>query len=825
MNKIFLSTIICIIFLTGSLSAGLFDYTGTSWSTTGANADPWGIASNGTHVFISDKTDKEIYVYDIDGTYITSWDTSADGVTQGTGVGIDQSGDFIYLSDRDSDYIYKYQPDGTFVLKWNVNDGEGFVTGAGVTSNGTHVFGYDYSATDVFVWSNTGVYQGSWDVLLTGGTRALTTDGEFIWLASHSNDLFYEYYINGTYRSITYPMDHGDTSTAGLGMDDVNFYVQDGTTIYLYESIVEIEENITITLISPSNDSSLSEIETNFIVNQTSNIFDFKNTTYQVWFANGTLFNSSTISISGSWNLTNISIDSFILENYLWNSFSCVGDGNGTNCSYASNNFSFIVGSTINTETFDPFVFETELTSFEINLNLVSGAVLYDQDLIYNGTTYQGTKTDLESDQYSLSLDLGIPVLNGALSENRTFFWSITFQRSDGSFFFQNLTMNQQNVSRISMTTCSSGNMALNFTAWDEENVETKLQPFDFFGTFFYWLGDGSVYKNISVTNLSINSTKFCISDPTKTFYSNAQIQYEKTGFVKRSYFLINASLTNNTNHIKLVLLNSSASTSFIIDVTDENQLPVPNVYINIQRFYPGLGIYQTVEMGKTDSGGSTVGHFEAETEDYIVTISENNTVLFQSEAQKIFCRNTPCTLTFQIGSVLTTQWLPFGDVNGLVWSLNFSESTKLWTYTFIDTTGAAQSGRLHVYKDKPTSRLTICNSTVSSSAGTITCNVSGQTGTIYAAAYITQSPEILLYLKSAIIESLNDIFGLEGLFLSSFILLVLAMAGLWNPVVGIFLVSVGMIMMSFIGLASFGSVALWSIIFIGLIIAWGMKT
>lgn len=588
-----------------------------------------------------------------------------------------------------------------------------------------------------------------------------------------------------------------------------------------------------VTLISPLNNSVLSTLEENFVVNYSApSGVNLTNATYYIWFENGTIFNNSVVvEISGQSNQTNVSIDSFVFEDYVWNVLLWFDNSSGSFSTWDDQNFTFIVGATIDTESYDTFVYETELINFQINISLLPGSTLFDQDLIYNGTFYTGTQTNLGSDDYTLSLNLDVPLLNsGITSENRSFLWAITFERDDGSFFFQNLSLNQQNISYINLTNCGAPGATdhtLNFTAWEEEDVNTRLSPFDFFGTFEYWLGSGNVKKNISVSQTNVTETNFCLDSNTEnlTYHSNANIQYEKDSYVKRSYFLINASLTNTTNNIKLVLLNSSISTSFIIDVIDEDQLPVPNVYLNIQRYYPGLGIYQTVEMGKTDIGGSTVGHFEAETEDYKIIISSNNTVLFQSEAQKIFCRDTPCTLTFQIGSIATTEWIPFGDINGLVWSLNFSNSTQLWTYTFIDTTGAAQSGRLHVYKDNPTSQFTICNSTVSSSAGTITCNVTGQTGTIYAAAYITQSPEILVYLKSAIIGSLKDVFGFEGLFLSSFILLILAMAGLWNPVVGIFLVTIGMIMMSFIGLASFGSVTLWAIIFIGLIIAWGMKT
>lgn len=586
-----------------------------------------------------------------------------------------------------------------------------------------------------------------------------------------------------------------------------------------------------VTLISPTNQTTLTSIGANFtsnfsITGANNYNYTWRNATFSIWFSNGTLFNSTTIDLPQV-NQTSytIFIDDFILENYIWDVSSYYGNSTFTNYTSSSNgNFTFIVGATVDSESYEAFVYETQLSNFELNISLLEGATLYDQRLIYNGTSYSGTKTIIGTDKYSLKRTLNIPTIE-TTSENRSFFWAITFQRSDGSFFSQNFSSDQQNVSQILLTSCTSGNIALNFSAWNEEN-NTRIENFDFYGTFNYWIGDGSVYKNISFTNMSVNVSQFCISNVALSFYTNAQIQYEKDGFVKRSYYLTNASLSATTRNIKLFLLDSSASTSFIIDIIDQNQIPVSNVYLMIQRFYPGLGTFETVEMGKTDTQGSTVGHFEAETEDYKLIIFTANEVLFESGIQKVFCRDSPCTLTFQIGSTNLTSWENFGNITNLVWSLEYNEDNNLWTYTYVDTSGIAQSGRLFVYKEGGVGKTSICNTTSSTTASTITCNVSSQTGTVYAGAYIDLGDgEELVYLKSAIIDSLKNTFGNEGLFLAVFILMILAFAGLWNPAVGVVLVVFGVVIMSFIGLASFGAVTIWALVFIALIILWELKS
>lgn len=591
---------------------------------------------------------------------------------------------------------------------------------------------------------------------------------------------------------------------------------------------------ITINLTSPINNSVHSATGINFSAqyNVTSEL-NWTNSTIYIWNENGSIFNNTlTISITGTDNETNEFIDDFTLGSYFYGVYACNSNVTLVNCSYSDTNVSFTIGANLIASSYDTARYETERAAFQGNISLISGATLYDQGIYYNGSFHEGTKTLIAGDNYTINVAIDIPLLNdGQFSENKSFSWALIFEKEDGSFFYQNLTGGTQNITYINLTDCPSPggftNHSLNFTAWDETDINVQLQPYDFFGTMEYWLGSGDVQKNISISATNITAQQFCISPQDETFLSDSQIQYEKDDYVKRSYYLTNASLTNTTNSIKLVLLNETLSTSFIIDVIDENQIPVPDVYINIQRYYPGLGIFATTEMGLTDTQGSTIGHFEAETEDYKITIYNGTEVLFQSGVQKVFCRDTPCTLTFQIGSTPVTQWANFGNLTNLIWSLDYNSSSETWTYTYVDISGLSVTGRLDVYyQDPQDDKTSICDTSSSSTAATITCDITGYNGTIYAAAYISHNnQELLIYLDSVIKGTLKNIFGVEGLFLSILILLVLACAGLWNPAVGIILVVIGFVMLNFIGLAAFGAIAIWSVILIGLILLWLLKS
>ncbi len=404
---------------------------------------------------------------------------------------------------------------------------------------------------------------------------------------------------------------------------------------------------------------------------------------------------------------------------------------------------------------------------------------------------------------------------------NVSFYWSFNYggEIINSSIFYQN-------VSEILMGFCGGSlvTQTLNFTAYNEEDL-IRIKPYDFYGTFEYWTGDGSVTKNFSVSNASVDEVTICLNI-NNTFYSDVKIQYENDSFVKRSYYLVNESLTNSSQDIKLFLLNKSQSTSFIIEVTDEVQFAIPGIYIYIQRYYPGTNQYETVEMALTDGSGSTIGHFEAETEDYRIIFEQDGVIIFQSGTQKIFCRETPCTLTFQTEAGAGITWDDFGVIDLFSWTLDYAEGTEVWTLTYTDTSGSIGYGRLHVYYEDPVAgKITICNETSVLLADTITCDVTGNNGTIYAAAYLSRSPEILVYLRSIVISALKTIFSFEGLFLMMFVLLVLGLAGLWNPAVGIILTVGGIIIFNVMGIASFGAVTIWGLVIIGLILLWELKT
>ncbi|MFW5889069.1 MAG: LamG domain-containing protein [Bacillota bacterium] len=655
-----------------------------------------------------------------------------------------------------------------------------------------------------------------------GGDKILSTNA--IITAEDDKYLGSRYSGGNTLHSFDGIMDEVGIWNRSLTNSEVLELYNDGDALgYVLSS-----ELININLEIPEDETTLSDIGTNFTVlgnNISSQGYNWTNVTYRVWKDNER-FNFTTVDFADleTFNET-LFIDSFTLGDYEWNALACYGNSTFSNCTTADNNYTYFVGTSETFTNYENNTYETQYELFETNVSILASANLYDVQLYYNGTHYDANYDNLGSGNYRLYKGIDIPLIESS-SENMTFKFKLTYEKSDGSFVFQNLTEYTQEVLKIEMGECAGSltTKTLNFNMYDEENL-TQIKNWDFYGTFEYWLGSGTVRQNFSMSDVGINETYVCINPDNLPYYSDAQIQYEKDNYVKRSYYLLNNSLDNETEDIELISLLNFAATSFVVKILDAVQLPIDSAYVSIQRYYPGTGTYKTVSMGLTDDSGKFPSSFEEETEDYKIIVNKNNEILYASDGRKVYCETTPCSITYQISGGDVYNWNDFGNLSNFQWSLEYNNDTKIWTYTYIDTSGSTHHGRLWVYYTNEGETITICNKTDTSSAATLTCNVTGYNGEIYAQAFVSRSPEVTITIKTSLNKLMKDIMGKEGLFLAMFVLLMVGLAGLWNPAVGIILEIAGIVIINMMGLASFGAVTVWGIIIIGCLILWGLKT
>lgn len=480
-------------------------------------------------------------------------------------------------------------------------------------------------------------------------------------------------------------------------------------------------------------------------------------------------------------------------------------------------------------QTYNASTYETNTEGFSLNISYDSSYyTAISANLIYNGTSYPATISGV-GNNVTLSKSLTINAINTE-SENKSFYWQLNLFNGTGLEQY-NTSLTNQTINRFHLELCNATYpiKAVNFTAYREDNL-TRVRPFSLFATLNYWLGDGTLYRNLSINNGSLAEQTLCIKPEDKSFYLNGLVQYgtDNSSYLTRDYYFANTLVNNITTNISLYLLEPAEATTFILQVQDINQLPMNNTYIKVQRYYPATDSYETVQIAKTGSDGKTVGFYETETVYYRhIILSENGTVLLTTERQKIFGETVPYKIIFTIGEGVTYPWSVFENKTGLTYGLSYNKTSKLVTYSYADSSTGFTSARLFVVKNRyNTVDLSVCNQTSSLTSAVITCNLSSYSdGSFTAKGYVTRSgSESVIEIIVFDIESAKDVFGKEGLFLAFFIILCAGMLFLWHPVVGIWAVTISVVFVNLIKLASFPAVFVFSLISIAIIVSVVLK-
>lgn len=615
------------------------------------------------------------------------------------------------------------------------------------------------------------------------------------------------------------------SNTPLMDLDQIVWWDKELTAtevLSLNNSILDGGISISIILDSPTDGSTTSS--TTISLNATFNItgtnfnYTWRNATFYNW--NDTaVYNQSLVYLSGNNTQNTTTISGLVIGDYNWNVYGCYANNTYSNCTWANNNFSLSFRPfEIDSQQYVNNVYETDYQRFNLTITTIPEILSVNSKLNYNGTLYSGN-TSCSLGTCNIFSEIDIPLISST-NMNKSFFWEITVYDGTTSYIFNTSNEYQeQNISRIYLEECNTTytTKAINFTSYIESNL-SQINPFKVSGTFNFWLGQGSIYRNISFDKSSTQNLSICISPIDKTFYSNAQLDYSFTNenitYVPRNYYFDNATLNNVTQEIPLYLLNAEDSTTFIIKVQDQKLSAVDDALVYIQRYYPSDGTFKTVQIAKTDSNGETIGFYETETVDYRHIIIKNGEILLQTTQQKVVGKEVPYTLTFTTGEALGYPWNSF-EKNGNVYSsLTFNETNKVVTFTYIDTSGLTSLARLVVFKESMTNstNLTICDSTSTQSSATITCNLSTYSGNFIAYGYIESD---ITDLINIIITGAKEIFDREGLLLGVFIIMVSGFAFMWNPSAGIVAINAALIFTNIIGFISvspifiFGSIAI----------------
>jgi len=643
------------------------------------------------------------------------------------------------------------------------------------------------------IWTTTGVVPDAVPDLPLGSVQVVVGGASEAWFNASWIGEGIEL-INGTQYGIGL-----DGNTGGTVCRDVTGNYKHGKR-FNYKSADTDEYNFRIygnvsavgsgevELISPVNDSVFSIPTINFTANYTASKFSMKNATYSVWYNNGTLFNRTTLEINPISNSTNLSVYDFTLNNYKWNVEMCSTNDTATYCVSNSENNTFAVGASLTSSSYLTNVFETSYQTFTGIFNMLPGAEVALAQLIYNGTTH--TISDVTQDGTTLTISKSINVpLNYNTTSNQTNNFNFRFTYAGSSV--QNSEVLYQNSSFIDLRICGNpfNITSLNFTLRDENtliNIDPEVNYVTWESTFKYWLGNGDVFKNYSyqlLNSTTQNNFTFCIYPylPNNyTFKTDSDIEFMAKDYSENEYHLRDATLTNATSDFSLLLflIDSDLSTKFYITV-NRGISAVTDALVNIAKYFVGEGGFKTTSIKITDADGKFPMYADLDAK-YLFSVVKDGQVLGIVE-KTLTCATAPCEATIELSDIFGDGFGGFGEVYaGNIYSnLTFNTTSRVVTYVFFDISGLANYFRLHVTEMSFNNTIgkTICNEFSYSSAGTLSCNLTGYDGDFIAKTYISRSPEKLDKVLNFIISDALDKLGLLGIFLNLAIIITVILA------------------------------------------------
>ena len=574
--------------------------------------------------------------------------------------------------------------------------------------------------------------------------------------------------------------------------------------------------NPRVTLNTPIDNEAVADEEVNFTADLlvSDNSFNLTNATWFIWNSDSTIINQSNITISDMEASISELFGPFDIGVYEWNVYGCVTNGTSSNCEFSMSNFTFSSAFSIVSQNYNNNTYETDNETFIINITTLPDILAINSYLIYDGQNYFADSECSDDGNCTITRTIDIPLVNGGEEELKNFSWNISV--FDGITGLTSGTPEQQqNVSRIHLEECGTYTVqTLNYTAYDERTL-ARLNPYIFEGTFFYWLGGGSVKQNSSVDETSGAEVDICINPPDRDFFLDTDITYSKNStYVETDYHQQVDTVSNSTRSIFLYLLNEEFATTFILLVQDQNLNPIPDALINIQRYYPAENVFRTVQVAKADDNGESVGFYETEIVDYKHLIVLNNTILLTTNQGKIVGKEVPFTLIFTVGEDQTVPYAVFEGNPNIFTNLTYDSTSGLVTFTFIDISGQATAGTLTVEAPQfgRSTTTTICDESLAFPSGTINCNVTGYNGTLIARGYVTDGTTSLTDLLNFVIDNVIGTLGNTGLFLSFMIIMTSCLAFLWNPTAGIISLNSSIVFVNLIKLATFNPILIFSI-------------
>lgn len=388
-------------------------------------------------------------------------------------------------------------------------------------------------------------------------------------------------------------------------------------------------------------------------------------------------------------------------------------------------------------------------------------------------------------------------------------------------------TSNSRNIDIIQFINCSEDNIALNFTIQDEETDNLLISELD----ADFTLSNDDVTEGYNFELSGNNTYQFCLSptgvDVTLSGFVNYIPEDNENYSYARSYYFNDASINgNNQQDITLYALEDTYATEITFTVQEDgNNLEGATIYA--ERYDIGTGNYLLVAMGKTSASGQTTMYLRYGDAYYKFLIYDEDGNLRKTEGVSLL--STTSKTFYLFSSVVEDDYLEtWIDLQKIIYSFSYNNVTNVSSLSYSSPAGTPLTqGCLRVTEIDFGGEDEVCYSCESSASATINCLLTDLDADYRNEfiAYVNNTYYIMDSSYLSLTESLSDKIGLDGVFIAIFIIGLLAFVGLFNPASAIIFAILGVILVSMFGLIDLGLTAIVAIIFVGVVLAFKLKT
>lgn len=536
------------------------------------------------------------------------------------------------------------------------------------------------------------------------------------------------------------------------------------------------------------------------ILNYPSNNSKIGNTTQELSCSGSTDINNDTINYefyADTSNPPTTLLENSSLTTYTYSTegntyWRCRANDNQTNSDY-TDSFYFQMNSL---RIFNETMFNNSATvegtseSFHINVTVNKWNVntITIANLTYNGIDYTATPTLIDSQTdiavYNIASTITIPNVDETIGIIGA--WNITLNMLDGTTELNDTFEFNQTVNTIGISFCDglqndTQGFAINFTSWLETNntmlnyIENET-GFDMEFNIILWKDNKAANNTLLLSGTNLTEYDICISPPDSIYNIEGMVEYIMAGFDARDYYFQSATVSNTTQNINLYLLEQIYASNIPILVYDENNVVVDRAYIKVLRYDVSNDDYYLVAMGRTDTDGTDNIYLRKNDAWYkFMVIKDGATKFTDSVARKIV--NTPVVLYYSVTSV--------GDILKAFQDMEYSltNTSDYVVLTYNDPSGTSSKNCLSVTVVNGSYSAILCGGgdyCQTSSAGTITCDITNATGNIYAGYYSSINPDYLVAMiqfAHQFIAGLPDL-GKTGVMGAFFIILTFGLIG-----------------------------------------------